>query len=327
VTLANTNVILNKTGTADGTAAVTGTGNGTRTVTITGITGDGTLGISIAAGTASDTAGNLAPTAGPSATFTVDNTAPKVGIGAPSSTLTKAGPVTYTVTYTGADSVTLANANVTLNKTETADGTAAITGTGTGTRTVTISGITGDGTLGISIAAGTASDTAGNLSPAAGPSATFTVDNTAPNAPTVSGPMSTSHRKPTWIWMTGGGNGTYRYKLDNNDLTSGATETTATSFAPGTDLSLGLHTLYVQERDAAGNWSSSGSFAIRIVLKGDIDGSGMIDLGDAILALKTISKTLPPGTDIYNGADVNGDERIGMDEIIYILQRIGQMRP
>ena len=36
------------------------------------ITGQGTLGISIAAGTASDLAGNLAPAAGPSATFTVD---------------------------------------------------------------------------------------------------------------------------------------------------------------------------------------------------------------------------------------------------------------
>ena len=38
-----------------------------------GITGNGTLGISVAAGTASDLAGNTAPAAGPSTTFIVDN--------------------------------------------------------------------------------------------------------------------------------------------------------------------------------------------------------------------------------------------------------------
>jgi len=42
--------------------------------------------------------------------------------------------------------------------------------------TVTLSGITGQGTLSISIAAGTASDLAGNLAPAAGPSPAITVD-------------------------------------------------------------------------------------------------------------------------------------------------------
>ena len=180
VTLTSANVALNKTGTANGTVTVSGSGTATRTVTVSNITGDGTLGISIAAGTATDAGGNLAPGAGPSATFTVDNTAPTVAIGAPSAALTQGGPVTYTVTYAGASAVTLANANVTLNKTGTANGTVAVSGTGTSTRTVTISGITGDGTLGISIAAGTATDTAGNSAAAAGPSATFTVDNTAP---------------------------------------------------------------------------------------------------------------------------------------------------
>jgi hypothetical protein len=43
---------------------------------------------------------------------------------------------------------------------------------------VTVSGITGDGRLGISIASGTATDAAGNPAPAAGPSSTFVVDNT-----------------------------------------------------------------------------------------------------------------------------------------------------
>ena len=83
----------------------------------------------------------------------------------------------FTVTYsdTNFDTSTLASGNITLNKTGTADA-ATITISGSGnTRTVTLSDISGSGTLGISIAAGTASDTAGNTAPAAGPSSTFIV--------------------------------------------------------------------------------------------------------------------------------------------------------
>src|SRR5206468_9228620 len=48
--------------------------------------------------------------------------------------------------------------------------------------------IAGTGSLGISLAAGTATDTAGNTAPAAGPSATFTVDNAGPAITSVSKP-------------------------------------------------------------------------------------------------------------------------------------------
>ena len=179
-TLAIGNVTLNKTGTANATVGVSGTGL-TRTVTLGGITGDGTLGISVAAGTASDRAGNTAPAAGPSATFIVDNTSPTITLGAPSAAYAAGGPVTYTVTYSDPNfnTSTLAAGYITLNKTGTANATVGISGAGL-TRTVTISGVTGDGTLGISVAAGTASDRAGNTAPAAGPSATFIVDNTSP---------------------------------------------------------------------------------------------------------------------------------------------------
>lgn len=185
VTLSASEITLNKSGTANGSVSVSGSGVSARTVTVSGITGDGTLGISIAAGTASDAAGNPAPASGPSATFAVDNTAPTVAISSPSVALTRSGPVIYTVTYSGAASVTLATANITLNKTGTADGTIVVSGSGTTSRSVTISGITGDGTLSISVAAGTASDTAGNTAAGAGPSADFTVDNTAPQTSAV----------------------------------------------------------------------------------------------------------------------------------------------
>lgn len=181
VTLTTANITLNKTGTANGVVGVSGTGLSSRTVTISSVTGSGTLGISVAAATASDAAGNAAPAAGPSETFAIDNTAPTVSISAPSAAYASSGPVTYTITYGGADSITLSSANVTLNATGTAAGAVAVSGSGNTTRTVTISSITGNGSLGISIAAGTATDIAGNIAPAAGPSGTFVVDNTPPS--------------------------------------------------------------------------------------------------------------------------------------------------
>jgi hypothetical protein len=106
-------------------------------------------------------------------------------------------------------------------------------------------------------------DAAGNLSSSSTNS--VTLDTTAPTAPSVSGTTPTIDTTPTWSWSTGGGgNGTYRYKLNSSDLTSGATQTTSTSYTPGSGISEGSYTLFVQERDAAGNWSSSGSRAIII---------------------------------------------------------------
>ena len=91
------------------------------------------------------------------------------------------------------------------------------------------------------------------------------VDTTAPNAPTVTGTTSTNDTTPSWSWSSGGGgNGTYRYKLEDGNLASGATETTTPSYTPITELSQEAHTLYVQERDATGNWSTNGSFTITV---------------------------------------------------------------
>ena len=94
------------------------------------------------------------------------------------------------------------------------------------------------------------------------------VDTAAPPLPHVSGSTPTNNTKPTWTWASGGGDGSgsFKYKLDSSDLTTGSSETTALSFAPASGLNEGTHTLYVQEKDAAGNWSLAGSFAIVIDL-------------------------------------------------------------
>ncbi|MHC4880737.1 MAG: hypothetical protein ACYTGL_30150, partial [Planctomycetota bacterium] len=168
-----------------GTPAMVGGDAAVYDIQITGLTNsNGTINLDIANGNdiqdlATNPLGNT-PSIGSEQDYTLDNVAPTVTIGAPSATDTNTGPVTFTITYGSADAVTLADGDVTLNTTGSATGTVAVSGTGTTTRTVTISGITGDGTLGISLAANTASDSAGNQAAAEGPSTTFNVDNDAP---------------------------------------------------------------------------------------------------------------------------------------------------
>ncbi len=96
----------------------------------------------------------------------------------------------FTLSYSAAASVdsnaTLAT-KVTVN---TVSGsfacTKTVTGSGVISRTVTLSSCTGNGSLTISVAAGTALDSVGNASSAAGPSAVVTVDNLPPVLTTTS---------------------------------------------------------------------------------------------------------------------------------------------
>jgi len=99
-------------------------------------------------------------------------------------------------------------------------------------------------------------DKAGNWS-AASVVATIIVDKTVPAAPKVTGESPSSD--PTWTWSAqGGGNGTFRYKLDNGAFSA---PTTAKRYNPST-ISDVDHTLTVQEQDDHGNWSLDGTFTI-----------------------------------------------------------------
>ncbi|MCE9563151.1 MAG: hypothetical protein K8U57_14000, partial [Planctomycetes bacterium] len=268
VTLTAADVTLNKTGTANGTVSVGGTG-ATRTVMISSITGNGTLSISLAAGTARDAAGNLALATGPSAPAAVDTTAPIVTISSPSVAVTASAPVTFIINYSNVAAVTLTAADVTLNKTGTANGTISIGGTGA-TRTVTISGITGDGTLGISLAAGTAADVAGNLAPAAGPSTLATVDNTAPTV-TISGPSVT---------LTAGAPVTFTITYaDANFATSTLTAANITLNKTGT---------------ANGTVSVSGTGTTRTVTISGITGDGTLGISLAAGTARDLAGNLAP---------------------------------
>lgn len=102
-------------------------------------------------------------------------------IGAPSQANANSGStVNYTVTYTGAQSVSLTETSVTLNTSGDATCSVAVLGAGLTNRTVRLTSCTGSGTVGMSLEADSARDVAGNPDPGAGPSATFAVDNSSP---------------------------------------------------------------------------------------------------------------------------------------------------
>ncbi|MEY4939335.1 MAG: hypothetical protein RIQ93_1070 [Verrucomicrobiota bacterium] len=143
---------------------------------------------------------------------------PAIAIAAPSLSSTNSGPVTFTVTYTDDNfaNSTLAVENITLLKTGTANGTVSVDA-GTGAiRTVTLSDLTGAGTLAIAIAEGTGVDATGKLAPAAGPSATVAVSNTVPTFTSASS-RTTAYR------------GAFTYTV----TTSAPATLTATSLPPG----------------------------------------------------------------------------------------------
>jgi len=176
-----------------------------------------------------------------------------LSIGAPSKSFLKQGDsVSFVVSYVGATGITLGSGDVTLNTTGTASGSVAVSGTGTLARSVTISNVTGNGSLGISIASGTA--TGGPLSAAAaGPSATSTVDSAAPTlaVATLGGNTTTSNNT---LRVTGS-------VLDADGIASvtlnGVSQTlTGGAFNSALALSPGANLISVVATDLAGNQTS-----------------------------------------------------------------------
>ncbi len=59
-------------------------------------------------------------------------------------------------------------------------------------------------------------------------------------------------------------------------------------------------------------------------IPGDADGSGTVDLADAIMALRIVAGIAVNNVSLC--ADVNGDGKIGMEEVVYILQKVAGLR-
>jgi hypothetical protein len=87
----------------------------------------------------------------------------------------------------------------------------------------------------------------------------WVVDYTPPGAPIflVKG-IEDGPRRPIWQWESGGGGtGLYEIKMDDNDFSVGAQSLSNTQYSPLEDLDFGEKTLWVRERDDAGNWSEA----------------------------------------------------------------------
>ncbi|MGE3808914.1 MAG: FlgD immunoglobulin-like domain containing protein, partial [Gemmataceae bacterium] len=207
--------------------------------------------------------------------WATDTTAPTVNISAPSKTHAKTGDtVTYTVTYS--DHVATANLtapSVTLNKTGNANASSVVVTGGTisggiVTYTVELSGLSGDGTLGITLLGGIAVDREGRSDPG-GTSATFVVDNTPVAITNVSAspnPFSPNNSPSTFDETT------ISFQLSESATVSvivdGAKTVFSGSLAAGTRsvnwdgknsggsfVADGTYTYRIQATDAAGNFS------------------------------------------------------------------------
>ncbi len=64
---------------------------------------------------------------------------------------------------------------------------------------------------------------------------------------------------------------------------------------------------------------------INVVIPGDINADEIVDLKDFILAVQIVSD-ITPNQNVSAVADVNGDGKIGIEEAVYILQEISELR-
>lgn len=63
----------------------------------------------------------------------------------------------------------------------------------------------------------------------------------------------------------------------------------------------------------------------RSLRKGDGNGDGTVDFDDAIIALQ-IAMGMGGSDPFYMNADTNGNSKIGMYDVIYILQDVAGLR-
>ncbi|MCK9364544.1 MAG: Ig-like domain-containing protein [Syntrophales bacterium] len=93
-----------------------------------------------------------------------------------------------------------------------------------------------------------------------------------------------------------------------------------------TNLAEGDNAISVKANDIVGNEATIHSvITLFIVTSGDVNNDKNVDLIDAVLAIQVMNN-MALAQPIYNEADVNGDHRIGMAEVLYILQKAAEMR-
>ena len=204
---------------------------------------------------------------------TKDTISPTVLIsGASVSPINSSASTVYTLTFTDTNLGTIVNttinSGITINGTNT--GCTKSTTVSGAVATVTITGCSGNGTASITVNSTAWSDLAGNTLTANGPSATFTVDNTAPTIAIIS-PVNNSWINSTTDSSTFGVSGTcsetgqtVTIKVDGT--ANGTATCNGTTFASTnvntTGLSQAAHTFTATLADTSGNSNSSSGISI-----------------------------------------------------------------
>ena len=170
----------------------------------------------------------------------------------------------------------------------------------------------GDGAKTVSARVG---DTAGNWSPPS--DATIALDTVAPV--TTASPAAGFIGKREAISLISSEAVTIYYTVD------GSTPLTSSTVYGGPILLAADATVKFFARDLAGNQEAVRSAAYRIALPGDVNLSNKVDIADAILAMQLLSRMTPAGT-VSRKADADGDGKIGLAEVLYVLQKAAGLR-
>ncbi|MGJ8639704.1 MAG: beta strand repeat-containing protein [Opitutaceae bacterium] len=161
------------------------------TVTLTGISGDGSLALAVnTSSDVTDSAGNALASSPTSSAVTIDNTAPTVTSITPASTdSTNADSLAFAIVFDEPVSNFDAFADLVVSGATTATG-ATFSGSGD-TYTVTLTGISGDGSIVLAVSTSSdVADSAGNALASSPTSTAVTIDNIAPTVTSIT-PAST----------------------------------------------------------------------------------------------------------------------------------------
>ena len=178
--------------------------------------------------------------------------------------------VSFLVTYTGADTINLTNALIQLNITGVVTtGSIVITSPNTNTRLVTITSIGGTGgTLGITVLAGSASNSSGSA-PAAGPSsvATISLPIPAPSGYAIAFADDPIQNPNTTLNLTGGNGAATNYSYAIITVPTSGSPVTGSGTVTGTPQSIPINVTSL----------ANGTLQVNFTVSNSAGGQGITD--------------------------------------------------